>query len=136
MARSNTKATFQCDIRTVWDIVTSLENFSWRSDLSKIEVIDKNRFVEYTKDGYATAFTVTAMEPHYRWEFDMENDNMSGHWTGLFSQDGDNTTIDFTEDVTAKKAIMKPFVGMYLKKQQAAYIRDLEKALENKFSNK
>lgn len=135
MARANIKATFQCDIKTVWDIVTSLENFSWRSDLSKIEVLEKNRFVEYTKDGYATTFTVTAMEPYRRWEFDMENDNMSGHWTGLFSQNGNQTTIDFTENVTVKKAILKPFAGMYLKKQQAAYVRDLEKALENKQPN-
>lgn len=40
------------------------------------------------------------------------------------------TTIKFTEDVIAKKMIMKSFVGSYLKKQQAAYVRDLRKALE------
>jgi hypothetical protein len=63
--------------------------------------------VEYTKDGYATTFTVTTMEPYRRWEFDMENDNMSGHWTGLFSQNGNQTTIDFTENVTVKKSHSK-----------------------------
>ncbi|MBO5166039.1 MAG: hypothetical protein J6B90_05480 [Lachnospiraceae bacterium] len=36
----------------VWDIVTSLENNQWRSDSSKIEVINETQFVEYTKDGY------------------------------------------------------------------------------------
>ena len=41
----------------------------------------------------------------------------------------DKVCIDFTENVTAKKLLMKPFVGMYLKKQQAAYLRDLKKAL-------
>ncbi|MBN1042832.1 polyketide cyclase, partial [Clostridium botulinum] len=35
MAVSNIKATFQCDIKKIWEIVTSLENYSWRSDLSK-----------------------------------------------------------------------------------------------------
>ncbi|MBN1042823.1 polyketide cyclase, partial [Clostridium botulinum] len=35
MAVSNIKATFQCDIKKIWGIVTSLENYSWRSDLSK-----------------------------------------------------------------------------------------------------
>lgn len=39
------------------------------------------------------------------------------------------TTIDFIEDVTAKKMLIKPFVGAYLKKQQAAYVSDLGKAL-------
>ena len=32
----------------------------------------------------------------------------------------------------AKKLIMKPFVGMYLKKQQAKYIQDLREVLEAK----
>ncbi len=50
-----------------------------------------------------------------RYEFDMENQNMKGHWTGLFNVTPDGTEIDFTEDVTAKKALMKPFVGAYLK---------------------
>lgn len=34
-----------------------------------------------------------------------------------------------TSNVTAKKLVMKPFVGMYLKKQQAAYVSDLQKVL-------
>lgn len=33
-------------------------------------------------------------------------------------------------DVIAKKLMMKPFVGIYLKKQQAKYIQDLRNALE------
>lgn len=37
--------------------------------------------------------------------------------------------IEFTENVIAKKLIMKPFVRMYLKKQQAKYIQDLREAL-------
>ena len=36
----------------------------------------------------------------------MENDNMHGHWTGIFSSKGGVTTIDFTEDVTAKRYSM------------------------------
>lgn len=131
MATSNIKATFPCDIKKVWNIVTSLEDYSWRSDLSKIEVLSESKFVEYTKDGYTTTFTIMVMEPYQRWEFYMENDNMRGHWIGLFSQKDDKTTIDFTEDVTAKKILMKPFVGMYLKKQQKSYVRDLENILRN-----
>lgn len=54
---------------------------------------------------------------------------MKGHWTGVFTQAGDKTEIDFTEDVTAKKVFMKPFVKGFLKKQQALYIADLRKVL-------
>lgn len=130
MAVSNVKVTFPCDVQKVWDIVTSLDNYSWRSDLGRIEVLSDKQFVEYTKEGYATTFTVTAKETCRHWEFDMENDNMKGHWTGIFTARDGAAEVDFTEDVTAKRMVMKPFVKAYLKKQQAAYIRDLTKALE------
>lgn len=129
MAVSNIKATFQSDVQRVWEIVTSLEKYSWRSDLSKIEIINENQFIEYTKDGYPTTFTITRTEPYKRWEFDMENSNMKGHWTGIFSEKNGNTEIEFIEEVTAKKMIMKPFVKAYLKKQQELYIADLRKTL-------
>lgn len=132
MAVSNIKAVFPCDLQTLWNIVTSLEQYSWRSDLSRIEVLDKDRFVEYTKEGYTTTFTTTMMDSCRRWEFDMDNDLMSGHWTGVFSREGGAAAIDFTENVTAKRLIMKPFVKSYLKKQQAAYVRDLGKEVEKR----
>ena len=129
MAVSKVKVIFPGDVKRVWETVTSLENVAWRSDLSRIEIVDDKTFIEYTKEGYATTFTVTATDPCRRWEFDMENDNMKGHWTGIFTQKGEGTEVDFTEDVTAKKLVMKPFVGAYLRKQQAQYIADLSKAL-------
>ncbi|MBR1390318.1 MAG: SRPBCC family protein [Lachnospiraceae bacterium] len=130
MAISNMKAVFQNDIKDVWNVVTSLENYQWRSDLSKIEVISDQQFVEYTKDGYATTFTITAAEPFVRWEFDMENSNMKGHWIGVFSTINGQTEVDFTENVTAKKWMMKPFVKSFLKRQQSLYLADLRKALQ------
>ena len=60
----------------------------------------------------------------------MATSNMKGHWTGGFNKKGDCTEIDFTEEVTAKKIIMRPFVKIYLKKQQELYVKDLKKALE------
>ena len=129
MAISKIKAVFPCSVQKVWSVVTSLENYSWRSDLSKVEKLNSNQFVEYTKEGYSTTFTITATEPFKSWEFDMENNNIKGHWVGLFSQSGEETMIDFTESVVAKKIFMKPFVKGYLKKQQLLYVADLKKAL-------
>lgn len=130
MALSKIKAVFRYNVQDVWNIVTDLEKYQWRSDLSKIDIIDEKQFVEYTKDGYATTFTTTIIEPLRRWEFDMENGNMKGHWTGIFTSKDEETEVDFTEDVTAKKIIMKPFVKTFLKKQQELYINDLTKELE------
>jgi hypothetical protein len=129
MAVTTIKAVFQCDVQKVWNVVTSLENYSWRSDLSKIEVVNEKQFIEYTKNGFATKFTITATKPNKLWEFDIDNDNLKGHWTGIFSQGNGTTDIIFTEDVTAKKIFMKPFVKAFLKKQQKAYVEDLRIAL-------
>ena len=129
MAVSKIKAVFANDVKDVWNVVTSLENYQWRSDLNKIEVINDKQFIEYTKDGYATTFTITTVEPLERWEFDMENSNIKGHWTGVFSFQNGHTEIEFTEDVTVKKFIMKPFAKSFLRKQQELYVSDLRKAL-------
>lgn len=135
MSVSSIKLTFQSDIHKVWDVVTCPQNYaSWRGDLRKTEILDDKRFIEYTKDGYATTFTITLTEPLKRWEFDMENGSMLGHWTGVFSQNGNETEIEFTEDVAAKKFFIKPFVKAYLKKQQNAFITDLKKALADGLS--
>ena len=130
MAISKIKDVFQNDIKDVWNVVTSLDNYQWRSNLSRIEVISDKQFIEYTKGGYATTFTITVSEAFERWEFDMENSNMKGHWTGVFSFQNGQTEIEFTENVTAKKLIMKPFVKSFLRKQQELYVSDLRKALQ------
>lgn len=130
MPVSNIKAVFPCNVQDVWNIVTSMEKYQWRSDISKIEVINEKQFIEYTKDGYATTFTITASVPLERWEFDMENSNMKGHWTGIFTEKNGQTEIDFTEDVIAKKLIMRPFVKIFLRKQQELYVADLRKILQ------
>ena len=130
MARSNIKAVFENDVQTVWNVITDVKNYIWRTDLSKTEIISDKQFIEYTKNGYATTFTITLFEPYKRWEFDMENSNMSGHWIGVFTAKGNETQIDFTENVTPKKWFMKPFVKLYLKKQQTQFVLDLKKALE------
>ena len=128
MATSNIKALIPGELQKVWDLVLDIENYgAWRSDLSKTEVISDKQFIEYTKDGYPTTFTVTFVEPYRRREFDMENSNMKDHWTGIFTVKGDETEIDFTEQVEAKKLLMKPFVKSYLKKQQIQFVADIMK---------
>ena len=130
MATSNIKALIPGELQKVWELVLDIENYgAWRSDLGKTEIISEKQFIEYTKDGYSTTFTVTKEDPYRRWEFDMENSNMKGHWIGVFIDKGNETEIDFTECVEAKKIFMKPFVKLYLKKQQAKFVADMRKAL-------
>lgn len=131
MAISNIREIISSDIHKVWEAVLAVDKYStWRSDLSKTEIIDEKQFIEYAKNEYATTFTVTVVKPYKRWEFDMENSNMKGHWVGIFTSRGTDTEIDFTENVTPKKWFMKPFVKSYLKKQQTQFVLDLKKVLE------
>ena len=128
MAVSNIKVLIPGELHKVWELVLDIENYAdWRSDLSKTEVISDKQFIEYTKDGYPTTFTVTVVEPYKQWEFDMENSNMKGHWIGIFTAKADVTEIDFTECVEVKKLLMKPFVKSYLKKQQIQFVADIMK---------
>ena len=131
MTISNIKDSIDSNIHKVWETVLAVDKYAqWRSDLSKTEVINEEQFIEYTKNGYPTTFTITVVEPHKRWEFDMENSNMKGHWIGIFTSIDDKTEIDFTEQVTEKKFYMKPFVKSYLKKQQTQFVMDLKRILE------
>lgn len=130
MTTSNIKVLIPIGLQQVWELILDIENYAaCRSDLSKTEVISDTQFIEYTKDGYPTTFTVTLVDPYKRWEFDMENSNMKGHWIGVFNDNGNETEIDFTECVEAKNWLMKPFVKSYLKKQQAQFVADIRKAL-------
>ena len=65
MVTSNIKATFPTTIENIWEIVTSLSNYSWRSDITKIEIINDIQFREYSKTGFATTFTVIGRDCLY-----------------------------------------------------------------------
>ena len=106
MKRFTVVAEFPCDCKTVWDIVTDNKNYRWRSDLSRIEVINETCFDEYTKEGFVTRFRITEKEPYQIYRFAMENKNMCGNWIGLFEKRDGGTQITFTEEVQVKNPIM------------------------------
>lgn len=129
MSVSKMTVYFPCPVEQVWNTVTDLAHTAWRSDLSQVEVLDEAHFVEHTKSGYATDFTVTACEPPHFWAFTMENGNMSGSWEGLFQAAEGGTRLTCTEIVNARHWWMRPFVPGYLKRQQKRYLNDLRQAL-------
>lgn len=130
MARANVKVTFLCPIEKVWDTVTNLYQYKWRSDIENIQVIDEQTFIEVSKEGIETKFTVIHKKEFELWEFILDNKNIKGRWIGKFYRHGEKTTLDFTEEVHVKKIFMTPFVGRYLRKQQRQYFVDLKRELE------
>ena len=130
MATSKVMINFPFPVERVWQTVTDLMNTAWRSDLKEVEVLDETHFVEHTKSGYATRFTITACEPLRRWAFTMANGNMSGSWEGIFELAEGGTQLTCTETVNAKHWWMRPFVPSYLKRQQRLYLDDLRGELQ------
>ena len=136
MTSSNIKAMIQCDSYKVWETVLAVEHYhTWRSDVSKTELIDEKQFIEYSPNGYSTTFTVTVVEQYKRWELDVRNSHTKGHWTLVFASKGSETEIDFTASVTADKLSIRPigksvFEQTYLKKAQTQFITDLKKFLD------
>ncbi len=130
MVKATIRASFDEEIQKVWQIVTDLQDYSWRSDLSKIEVINEGQFIEYTTGGYPTKFTISDKKPFKSYSFTMENTNMRGRWQGKFTKSGAQTDMIFMEEVTLKKFYLKPFAKRYLKKQQEKYLADLTAILK------
>lgn len=130
MITSRRSALLPFERKQVWEMVLDVDHYKrWRSDVSHTEKINEKQFIEYSTQGIPTTFTVTAVQPYQRWELDLENSNLKGHWVGIFTCKENQTEIDFTESVTVKKWFFTPFVKLFLKKQQAQFIADLEKAL-------
>ncbi len=129
MARSSITAELNCPVERVWEVVTDLSRQGWRSDVERVEITGEGTFTEYAGGGFATFFTVTQADPPRRWAFDLENENIRGSWAGEFLPAGGGCKVIFTEDITPKKAWMRPFAALYLRKQQAQYLADLKKAL-------
>lgn len=130
MVKSNIKKEFHCDIEKLWNIITDNTKYAWRSDLSKIEIVDDKHFIEYAQNSYPTYFTITSKVNLKEYKFDIENTNIKGKWIGIFKKlDNDNVLLDFTEEIETNNFIMKLLAKPYLKNQQKRYMNDLEKEL-------
>jgi len=133
MRTSEIVAEFKADCNTVWDVVTNNDDFSWRSDLERVEVSkDGKIFTEYSRGGGITQFVITRMDKPRRYEFNMESKLFTGNWIGVFSptKDGGSRVI-FTENIHVKNPIIRLLSSLFwdLKKIQETYISDLKRKL-------
>lgn len=125
------------DMQQVWNVITNNNDYAWRSDLEKIEVgEDGMTFVEYTKSGNQTNFTITKREKTKElgiYEFEMENQFFSGRWSGqLYPLTSNQTKIVFCEQILVKKVVMciLSYLFMNITKIQKQYIADLKRKLQ------
>ena len=129
MTNSIIKEVLPYDINKVWSVIRNIEAYpQWRSDVFNVEILDSTRFIEYGKNAFPTTFTflITKEEEPFLWEFDIDNANIHGHWIGMLHETENGTEVEFSEAISVKKIIFKPFVKAYLKKQQSRFMEDLK----------
>jgi hypothetical protein len=132
--KSKIIAIFKSDIKSVWEVVTNNTDYMWRSDIKRIDIINNGEaFVEYYKpSGISTKFIITKKDLYKTYEFNMENKNFIGSWTGEFYEtENGETKIIFTENIVIRNPLVKilSYLFMDLKKIQNIYISDLKKKL-------
>lgn len=115
--------------KLVWEVITNNEQFAWRSDLDRIDIKSATEFIEYTKQGFSTYFTITEKIPFETYAFSLENTNMKGSWIGTLKEFGNQTELECTERIMVKRAFLRLLVKPYLRKQQKQYQADLKEAL-------
>ncbi len=129
MIKSNIKVKLDFDIIKVWNKITHLENYSWRSDLRNVKVLNDDTFVLSSNSKNPTTCKITYVKLYREWEFHLDNKHFSGIFKGFFSGDESNCTIEFEGRLSPKKIYILPFLKDILKKQQHTYINDLKNAL-------
>lgn len=130
MIQSTINSIIHADICSVWNVVTSLQDCSWRSDIQSMAISDEKHFQEISKTGISTHFTIALFEPYSRYAFNLENENLAGSWLGCFEQTDAGTKIIFLERITVKKWWLYSFVKLYLSRQQKRYVADLKRKCE------
>lgn len=122
------KAQFNCSAEQLFRIITNNKEYGWRSDLKRIDVIKGgNSFIEYTKKGVPTLFTITSRIPYNKYEFKLQNNNLTGKWTGELHDTEAGSEMELTESIHVKSKLLSLFAPYFLKRQQETYIKDLTK---------
>jgi hypothetical protein len=125
------------NVKDIWNIVGDNKNYSWRSDISRVEIVeDEKIWIEYydADKKYFSTFTLTEKVADKKYAFDMDNKNYYGKWIGEFEEINQHETkCMFTEEIYIKNKLMN-FLAKYfwnLEKIQNQYFADLEKKLES-----
>jgi len=130
---SEATAVFNSSIKSVWDVVTNNTDYSWRSDVKEIKVINEGKsFFEYPYKGNPTKFIINNIKEYSSYKYSMQNKMFTGVCTGYFSEtENGGTILVLKENISIENPIIKilSYFFMDLKKIQNTYISDLKKRL-------
>ena len=119
MITSQIQATLPYNIKIVWQAVTDIKNYHWRSDLSHTEVLNKYQFTKYAKNGTPTHFTTTVFQPYSCWEFTLEKQQHQRPLARKFFLNRELLPLyTLPKKLPLKKFCLKPILKFYLRRQQ------------------
>jgi len=125
--------TFSSDLKTVWDVVINNEDYEWRSDISKIEILDGGEsWIEYSHKNDSTTFKTIAKNKNKEYSFSMYNAIFTGQFISKFQNSPcEGGKVEFIETISIKSPILKPLSYLFFDLQgfQNKYIYDLKKKL-------
>ena len=128
MPKSVYQAVFPYPAEVVYHAVADLSCWQWRSDLAGLEILENgNAFMEISKNGSRTHFTITEKQIGSRYAFEMEGEWFTGQWLGEFSTVPGGTRVVFTEKIRMKRWPLRLIAPLCLplKKMQKTYAIDL-----------
>ena len=128
MKRVEMTVDFKSNVEKVFETVTNMSDCSWRSDLSKVEKISDNEYIEYDRKGRNTKIKITDYHKNIQLEYNVQNDNYQGHWCGQFAplkNGGCRLSLLFYFEP-------RSFLGKFMNvdKFEERYIEDLKKELQ------
>ena len=131
MPKVTISAIFDASAAQVWKTVTDLQDWHWRSDISRVQADSAGRtFVEYAPSGTATYFRITAFAPCRWYAYDMTNQKMSGRWEGFFTPlDDGGTMVEFSTILPGHNPVADLLLLARIRRRQQQYISDLRAAL-------
>lgn len=127
MKRVEMKIDFKSSVEDVFKIVSNIDDCSWRSDLSKVKKVDAHTYIEYNRKNHATKIKITDCRKNIQFEYDIQNYNYVGHWSGQFAPLKDGGCRMYLSFYFEPCSILGKFVNV--DKFEERYIEDLKKKL-------
>lgn len=128
MKRVEMTVDFKSDVEKVFETVTNMSDCSWRSDLSKVEKISDNEYIEYDRKGRNTKIKITDYHKNIQLEYNVQNDNYQGHWCGQFAPLKNGGCRLYLLFYFEPRSFLGKF--MNVDKFEERYIEDLKKELQ------
>lgn len=122
------QATLKSPPEKVFQVVTDVENqASWRNDVQKITIIDKNTWTEVPKEGTPITFKIKRKIENQLFEIEIiDPKSFNGYWVGTFEKAGTGTNVVFKEVVTIENPFFRIVSSLFI---------DLDKTMEVYLSN-